>query len=160
MFIEIKGKPKEVIIQKLTKKNNWVDVASYRDFDGIDYDKARDLLEFKQLTNNNHFRLILRGKKSKRELQVLSTRAFDFYDVLSDMRTDKGIHLMCDGLKMFANNENPHCIKIDKLADWVRKVGGIKKAYYRPQSPEDGDLATYDITFNDGTTATFSHFHS
>lgn len=160
MFIEIKGKPKEVIIQKLTKKNNWVDVASYRDFDGIDYDKARDLLEFKQLTNNNHFRLILRGKKSKRELQVLSTRAFDFYDVLSDMRTDKGIHLMCDGLKMFANNENPHCIKIDKLADWVRKVGGIKKAYYRPQSPEDGDLATYDITFNDGTTATFSNFHS
>lgn len=164
MFIEVKGRPKEVVIQKLTKRNEWMDVGSYRDNGGLDYWKVRDLLEFKQGTSDVHYRLIIRGKKSKRELQVLSSRAFDFYDVLAQMARDKQIYLsyMSSTKRniMFANNENPHTLHAADLHNMILSGNGIEKSYFRPTSETDGYLDTYDVTFVDGTTGTFSVLHS
>lgn len=164
MFIEVKGRPKEVVIQKLTKRNEWIDIGSYRDNEGFDYYKARALLEFKQGISEVHYRLLIRGKKSKRELQVLSSRAFDFYDVLASMAHNKQIYLSymspTKGNIMFANNENPHALHASDLHNMIMAGNGIQKAYFRPPSEADGLLDTYDITFVDGTTGTFSVLHT
>lgn len=162
MFIEVKGKPKEVIVQKWTKKNTWVDVSRYYNGDGIDYKKAYNLLLMHQdfSLNNNEYRLILRGKVSKREFQVLSTRAIGFYNFLVGMESNNTIHLMCDGLKMFANNENPHVLKLHVLRDMIQKYGGIKNAATRTICNEDGGLETWDVYFNNNEKHTFSVFYS
>ena len=55
MFIEVHGKPKEVIIQKWTKKNTWVDIGRYYNNEGFDFLKADNLLSMQQdfsLSNN------------------------------------------------------------------------------------------------------------
>lgn len=77
MFIEVKGKPKTVIIQKLTKANKWVDVGSITLLKGIDFKTADKILSSCATLKTPH-RLIIRGKKSKREFQVLSSRSEDF----------------------------------------------------------------------------------
>lgn len=162
MFIEVYGKPKEVIIQKWTKKNTWTDIGRYYDNEGFDFLKADNLLSMQQdfSLSNNEFRLILRGKVSKREFQVLSTRAIEFYRLLALMENDNTRHLMCDGLKMFANNENPCVLKLWRLREMIRSAGGIKKATVRPTSKDDGYLETWDVIFNNGEEHTFSKFSS
>lgn len=160
MFIEVKGKPKTVIIQKQTKTNKWIDVGTVTLIDGIDYNAARNILCSCPDILKIDYRLILRGKKSGREYQVLSSRSEDFYDILEQMENDNTIHLMIDGLKMVANNANPHCMYIDKFIDMVRSYGGIAKANMRSQCADDGYLKTYDITYVNGNKSTISVFNS
>lgn len=160
MFIEVKGKPKSVIIQKRTKANKWVDVGSVILIEGIDYTTARNILHSCHDISNVDYRLILRGKKSQREYQVLSSRSEDFYDILELMENYKTIHFMIDGLKMVSNNSNPCCMHIDKFIDMVRSYGGIAKANMRPRCIDDGYLKTYDITYVNGNKSTISIFNS
>lgn len=160
MFIEVKGKPKTVIIQKRTKANKWVDIGSVTLIDGIDYNTARNILYSCSNLEAVDYRLILRGKKSGREYQVLFSRSEDFYDVLEQMKSDKSIYLLIDGLTLVANNSNPRCMGIDKFIDMVRFFGGIAKANMRTRCIDDGYLTTYDITYVNGNKSTISVFNS
>lgn len=160
MFIEVKGKPKSVIIQKRTKANKWVDVGSVILIEGIDYTTARNILHSCHDISNVDYRLILRGKKSQREYQVLSSRSYDFYNILEQMEIDNSIYLLVDGLKMVSNNSNPRCMCINKFIDMVRSYGGIAKANMRPRCIDDGYLKTYDITYVNGNKSTISIFNS
>lgn len=160
MFIEVKGKPKTVIIQKRTKANKWIDIGTVTLIDGIDYNAARNILCSCSDTLKIDYRLILRGKKSGREYQVLSSRSEDFYDVLEQMENDKTIHLMIDGMKMVANNANPHCMHLDMFIKLVRTYGGIAKATLRTPCSDDGYLNTYDVKYVNGESHTISVFNS
>lgn len=160
MFIEVKGKPKTVIIQKLTKANKWVDIGTLTLLDGIDYSQARNILSLYPDTSATHHRLILRGKKSQRECQVLSSRAFDFYDNIESMAHDKTLHFMLNGTRMVANNENPYTIKMGDFIQMIQESGGIAKATQRTTCPNDGGLLTIDIKCVDGKSHTISLFYS
>lgn len=159
MFIEVKGKPKTVIIQKLTKANKWVDIGSITILRGIDFKTANEILSSCATLKTPH-RLIIRGKKSKREFQVLSSRSEDFYNVISLMARDNRIHLMVDGSKMVANNLNPYCINLDGFIALIRSYGGIAKANLRPTCKDDGNLSTFDIKYVNGIESTVSVFYS
>lgn len=160
MFIEVKGKPKTVIIQKRTKANKWIDIGTVTLIDGIDYNAARNILCACPNALKIDYRLILRSKKTGREYQVLSSRSEDFYDVLEQMENDKTIYLMVDGLKMVANNANPYCMHLDMFIDLVRTYGGIAKVTLRTACPEDGYLNTYDVKYVNGKSHTISVFNS
>lgn len=160
MFIEVKGKPKTVIIQKLTKANEWIDIGSVTLVDGVDYNTARNILCSCPNLWSVDYRLILRSKKSGREYQVLSSRSEDIYNVFEQMESNKSIYLIIDGLRMVANNANPHCMPMTDFINSVRRLGGIAKASLRTPSPEDGYLNTYDIRYVNGESHTISIFNS
>ena len=107
-----------------------------------------------------HYRLIIRGMKSGREAQVLSRNTMDFRYTIKQLQSSKRMYLMVDGMKMFAANENPYTLSVDKLIDWIRQSGGLKKTKYRRTSKEDGRLRTFDVTFGDNSKHTFSVFYS
>ena len=160
MFLDIKGKPKKVIIQKRTHSGSWSDVATYRDLEGLNFKKCVSVLRMKESENPGDYRLIIRGKKSKRELQVLSSSTLPFRYLVELLTKNKSMHLMADGLKMFADNENPHVLPAANLIQWIRESGGLKKVKHRDTCKEDGELNTYDVTFGDGSKHTFSIFYS
>lgn len=160
MFLDIKGKPKKVIIQKCTRAGKWVDEGAYRDLDGLTFEKCVALLRMKNSESFGEYRLIIRGMKSGREVQVLSWKTLDFRYTIKQLQSCKGMHLMADGMKMFASNENPYTLPVDKLIDWIRQSGGLKKTKIRRPSKEDGRLCTFDVTFGDDSKHTFSVFYS
>ena len=160
MFLDIKGKPKKVIIQKRSRAGKWVDEGVYRDLNGLTYKKCVALLRMKSNEGAQDYRLIIRGVKSGREIQVLSLKTIHFRHTIKLLQDRKGMHLMADGLKMFAANENPHVLPVEKLIEWIRKSGGLKKVKYRHICKEDGELRTFDVTFGDDSKHTFSVFYS
>lgn len=160
MFLDIKGKPKKVIIQKCTRAGKWVDEGTYRDLDGLTFEKSYALLRMKYNQSPGDYRLIIRGMKSGCEVQVLSWKTIHFRYIIKQLQSCKGMHLMADGMKMFAANENPYTLTIDMLIDWIRQSGGLKKAKIRRSSKEDGYLRTFDVTFGDDSRHTFSIFYS
>lgn len=160
MFLDISGKPKKVIIQKLTRAGKWVDEGVYRDLDGLTYKKCVALLRMKANEGADDYRLIIRGVKSGKEILILSLRTTHFRYIIDMMTKRKYMHMMADGLKMFSANENPYTLPVEKLIEWIRQSGGLKKVKYRHSCPEDGDLRTYDVTFGDGSKHTFSVFYS
>lgn len=160
MFLDIKGKPKKVIIQKCTRAGKWVDEGAYRDLDGLSFEKCVALLRMKYNESPGDYRLIIRGMKSGREVQVLSWKTIHFRYTIKQLQSCKGMHLMADGMKMFSANENPYTLPVDKLIDWIRQSGGLKKTKIRRFSKEDGRLCTFDVIFGDDSRHTFSVFYS
>lgn len=167
MFLEVKGRPKVLTVQKLTKANKWKDIAVINILAGVDFDTACNILESCPERWKNSYRLIIRSEKSGKELQVLSDLALNFYHRLKKVENNPGRYLMVRGLDSYfigasnlmlvANNGNPHCLGWnDYFVMFIRKNGGIAKATLRKQCKEDGFLNTWDIRFVNGNKITVS----
>lgn len=158
MFIEVNGRPNTVILQRWSQRNRWADVGSYTHNEGVDYVVAHNLLSGTADFFNH--RLIIRGKKSKREIQVLSGRALDFYRILQNVGNSSSRFIRRANGEMYNNFDNPTCLPMKKLKEFIKSHNGIKKAKLRAITATDGSLRTWDVTFNDEHKEAFSLFWS
>ena len=166
MFKSIKGNPRTVVIQKYSRKKNWVDLGTYLDAEGITLVKANNLLRFvydniaecvsPSTLQETKIRIIVRGKKSKRELLVLSNDNNEFFELLNGYINNPRVVIVVDGKRMYSDSENPHFKSLTEFMEWTWEHNGISKATLRTPCVGDGNLQTYDITFVDGEKHTCS----
>lgn len=170
MFKTIKGNPRRVILQKCSRKNNWVDIGTYIDSEGITYTKALNLITgASRMENpdvrfetrlNTKYRLIVRGKKSDKELLVMSSLNSNLFRSLYERSTSSQYVILVDGKTLYSNSGNPYMTPIKKLMEWTWEHGGIYKGNIRTSCKEDGGLATWDVEFMDGEKHTFSYLYT
>lgn len=170
MFKTIKGNPRRVILQKCSRKNNWVDIGTYIDNEGITYTKAQNLIAGAfRLENtdirfetrlNTKYRLIVRGKKSGRELLVMSSSNMNLFRSLYEKSKSSQYIILVDGKTLYSNSSNPYMLPIQKLMEWTWEHGGIFKGNFRTSCKEDGNLYTCDVEFMDGEKHTFSYLYT
>ena len=170
MFKSLKGNPRTVIVLKYSRKKKWVDLGTITDVEGINFLKASRILQMFQTNeaervnldtfNDTKFRLIVRGKKSGREVLVLSTDNESFFLRLNNIRNNPHVIILVDGEELYSDSANPYFYSLNDLMLWTWKHNGILKAKGRTICPEDGNLSTYDITFVDGEKHTFSFLYT
>lgn len=170
MFKTIKGNPRRVVLQKCSRKNNWVDIGTYIDSEGITSTKAQHLITgASRLENsdirfetrlNTKYRLIVRGKKSDRELLVMSSSNINLFRSLYDWSKSAQCVILVDGKTLYSNSANPYMTPIKKLMEWTWEHGGIYKGSTRTSCKEDGNLCTWDVEFMDGEKHTFSYLYT
>ena len=170
MFKTIKGNPRRVVLQKCSRKNNWVDIGTYIDNEGITYMKAYNLISramhlensdinFKTRLNTK-YRLIVRGKKSGRELLVMSSFNMNLFRPLYERSKFSRYIILVDGKTLYSNSSNPYMLPIQQLMEWTWEHGGILKGNVRTFCEEDGNLCTWDVEFIDGEKHTFSYLYT
>jgi len=170
MFKTIKGNPRRVVLQKCSRKNNWVDIGTYIDSEGITCKKAFGLIsgaihlensDIKFETRlNTKYRLIVRGKKSGREILVMSSFNMNLFRSLYERSKDSRYIILVDGKTLYSNSSNPYMTSIQKLMEWTWEHGGIFKGNGRTLCKEDGNLFTWDVEFMDGEKHTFSYLYT
>lgn len=170
MFKTIKGNPRRVILQKCSRKNNWVDIGTYIDNEGITFKKAYTLIQgATHLENsdinfttrlNTKYRLIVRGKKSGRELLVMSSFNVNLFQSLCGISKSPSCIILVDGKTLYSASSNPYMKSLEELMKWTWEHGGIFKANTRTCCKEDGSLSTWDVEFMDGEKHTFSHLYT
>lgn len=170
MFKTIKGNPRRVILQKCSRKNNWIDIGTYIDSEGITCKKAFGLIsgaaylensDIKFETRlNTKYRLIVRGKKSGREILVISSFNMNLLRSLYEKSKSPQSIILVDGKTLYSNSSNPYMLSLQQLMEWTWKHGGIFKGNVRTSCKEDGNLCTWDVKFMDGEKHTFSYLYT
>lgn len=170
MFKTIKGNPRRVVLQKCSRKNNWVDIGTYIDNEGITHTKAHHLISgASRLENsdirfetrlNTKYRLIVRGKKSNRELPVMSSSNMNLFHSLYEVSNYPSHIILVDGKTLYSASSNPYMKSFEKLMEWTWEHGGISRASVRKPCKEDGNLCTWNVEFMDGEKHTFSYLYT